>query len=359
MLRLLLALLGTHVVHAFAKAVTGEFSCWMPRYSCTVMGEEIAGFKVVVSMLEDFMRNLLVDFDYDTYIVLVVVLTGAAVALLQGSLRLLHHRVRILVLLTVGATIGAEAWFAEWGYNTNFRPETHQWDLLVTSIATFAAAAMLTWWAIRDRKGPNHATLAAAPASQPNDAGPVDGQGRKVVVVGILLVIGVALSLAFLESERHRERVGSRPPVLTLRVGDQTLDGWHGDHVWDGGPMVDAFLIRVRGPALRVLPGAQLTATTSSHLGAPAKASAFLARSSLPGKCDEAEVTRPDDQEMCFDYDPAIPVWHKHVPVVINSGGTLSLAAPTELGAYRLSVEAWWPDELGGGSQWFAIEVRR
>lgn len=361
--RLLLALLGTHVVHALAEAVTRWFSCWMPQHWCSVMAEDntgledITGLSVTKWMFRTFMRELLVDFDYDTWFMLVVVLTGAAVLLLRNSLRQLQYWPRVLMLAILGAIIGTEFWTAEWGQSTSFRPDTVQLEWLLTNIATFAAAALFTDWAVGEGASPRQAELASEQEGHPGDRRVIVGRGRPIVVGGILLATAIALTLQFLASERHREKVGSRPPVLTLRFMDQTLDGWHGDHMWDGGPISDAFNSYVLGPAMRVPAGARLTAATASIVGAPQDARASFVKSSLPFACEDEFAAQLDARLRCLDWDTESPDWFRRVPVQIDATGTLSLVAPTEPGGYRLTIDADWKG-LGGGEQRFAVEVK-
>jgi hypothetical protein len=37
---------------------------------------------------------------------------------------------------------------------------------------------------------------------------------------------------------------------------------------------------------------------------------------------------------------------------------TFGFKAPMDPGSYAVSVQAWWPNDLGGGSQQFVIDVR-
>jgi hypothetical protein len=196
----------------------------------------------------------------------------------------------------------------------------------------------------------------ASPVNQPIEDRPFVGPSSLVVIAGILLALGVALTLVFIESKRREEQFGTRPPVLTLRFKDQTLDGWLGGYSWDRGPIVDVFETYVRGPAVRVPPGAYLTVTTSSDLGAPIEATAHFHKASLPYPCADPPDMLPAGPILCIDSDPSY--WYRKVPVTIDAVGTLSFEAPSEPGAYQMAILAWWPDELGGGMQEFAIEVR-
>jgi hypothetical protein len=46
------------------------------------------------------------------------------------------------------------------------------------------------------------------------------------------------------------------------------------------------------------------------------------------------------------------------MPVVADSAGKFGFAAPEVEGIYEVSLECWWPEDLGGGHQAFIIDVR-
>lgn len=177
--------------------------------------------------------------------------------------------------------------------------------------------------------------------------------GYFAVAAGVLLVVALSFGLIHIQREHRVREVGEKPPQLTLSAtaGDQT--GVLKDYIWDRGGITESFLPKVPPQPLIVEPREWLRVSTRARVGLPIEATVRYIRASELRPCFKESLAR---DFACVDVD--IDSMTDRLPVATTPPNKFGFAAPEAEGIYQVSLECWWPNNLGGGRQVFLIDVQ-